>query len=151
MRQQTIGFENVEWVIVVHNSEPQYLLQLQEKFKDDRNVIVKELNNEAKTPSSPRNYGMLFITAPYLGFLDADDSYTPNCLEVTVRNMQETDLQVVCFRREFELEDEGLLVITEVVAWNQTIPRIVISRDNWDDEKMFRGVWCMVTFRENCQ
>ena len=145
MRQQTIGFENVEWVIVVHNSEPQYLLQLQEMFKDDRNVIVKELNNEAKTPSSPRNYGMLFITAPYLGFLDADDSYTPNCLEETVRNMQETDSQVVCFRREFELEDEGLLVITEVVAWNQTIPRIVISRDNWDDEKMFRGVWCMVT------
>lgn len=25
MRQQTIGFENVEWIIVVHNSEPQYM------------------------------------------------------------------------------------------------------------------------------
>lgn len=35
MRQQTIGFENVELVIVVHNSEPQYLPQLQEMFKDD--------------------------------------------------------------------------------------------------------------------
>ncbi len=145
MRQQTIGFENIEWVIVVHNCEPQYLPQLQEMFKDDKNVIVKELNNEAKTPSSPRNYGMLSVTAPYLGFLDADDSYTPNCLEETVRNMQETDAQVVCFRREYELEDEGLLVITEVVAWNQTIPRIVISRNNWDDEKMFKGLWCMVT------
>ena len=56
MRQQTIGFENIEWVIVVHNCEPQYLPQLQEMFKDDKNVTVKELNNEAKTPSSPRNY-----------------------------------------------------------------------------------------------
>jgi len=145
MRQQTIGFENIEWVIVVHNCEPQYLPQLQEMFKDDKNVTVKELNNEAKTPSSPRNYGMMFTTAPYLGFLDGDDSYTLNCLEETVRNMQETDAQVVCFRREFEMEEDGLNVLTEVVAWNQTIPRIVISRDNWDDEKMFIGFWGMVT------
>ena len=25
MRQQTIGFENVEWIIVVHNSETRYM------------------------------------------------------------------------------------------------------------------------------
>lgn len=145
MRQQTIGFENTEWIIVAHNCEPQYLPQLQEMFKDDKNVIVKELNNEAKTPSSPRNYGMTLATAPYLGFLDGDDSYTPNCLEETIRNMQETDSQIVCFRREFELQDDSLNVLTEVVAWNQTLSRIVISRDNWDDEKMFNGIWGMVT------
>ena len=145
MRQQTIGFENVEWIIVAHNCEPHYLPQLQEMFKDDKNVIVKELNNEAKTPSSPRNYGMLFTTAPYLGFLDGDDSYTPNCLEETVRSMQETDSQVVCFRREYELENDSLNALAEVVAWNQTFSRIVISRDNWDDEKMFGSVWGMVT------
>lgn len=145
MRAQTIGFENVEWVVVVHNCEPQYLPRLQAMFRDDKNVIVKELNNEATTPSSPRNYGMLFTTAPCLGFLDADDSYLPDCLEEAVRNMQSTDSQVVCFRREYELEDHGLNVLTEVVAWNQTVPRIVVSRGNWDDEKMFIGFWGMVT------
>lgn len=59
---------------------------------------------------------MLFTTAPCLGFLDADDSYLPDCLEEAVRNMQSTDSQVVCFRREYELEDHGLNVLTEVVA-----------------------------------
>ena len=57
MRQQTIGFENIEWVIVVHNCESHYLPQMQEMFKDDKNVIVEELNNDEHTPSSPRNYG----------------------------------------------------------------------------------------------
>lgn len=50
MRAQTIGFENVEWVVVVHNCEPQYLPRLQAMFSGDKNVIVKELNNEATTP-----------------------------------------------------------------------------------------------------
>ena len=145
MRRQTIGFENVEWIIVAHNCEPQYMPLLTEMFKDDQNVVVRELNNEARTPSSPRNYGMTLATAPYLGFLDGDDSYTPNCLEETIRNMQETDSQIVCFRREFELQDDSLNVVTEVVGWNQTLSRIVISRDNWDDEKMFCGFWGMAT------
>jgi len=145
MRQQTIGFENVEWIIVVHNCEPHYFPEVQEMFKNDKNVIVKELNNDAKTPSAPRNYGMKFVTAPYVGFLDGDDSYTPSCLEVVLREIQETQSQIVCFRREIEFEKIGLGRITEIVLWNQTIERIIIERDNWDDEKMFGTLWGLVT------
>lgn len=145
MRQQTIGFENVEWVIVAHNCEAKYMPLLTDMFKDDANVIVKELRNEAHTPSSPRNYGMQFITAPYLGFLDGDDSFTPNCLEEAIRNMKKTHSQVVCFRREYELENDRLNVLTEIVSWNQTFERIVVEHGNWDDDKMFSGIWGMVT------
>ena len=37
MRSQTIGFENIEWIIVVHNCQPHYLPLLTEMFKDDAN------------------------------------------------------------------------------------------------------------------
>lgn len=73
MRCQTIGFENIEWIIVVHNCKPNYLPELTEMFKNDQNVIIKELNDGKHTPAMPRNHGMQFVTGPYLGFLDGDD------------------------------------------------------------------------------
>ena len=146
MRNQTIGFANVEWIIILHNCEPQYAPQVTEMFKNDKNVVVKELNNEARTPSSPRNYGLQFATAPIVGYLDGDDSFTPDCLEEAVRAMVETESQVVCFRREYELEDNSLHPVTELVGWNQTLERVVIDQDNWDVANMFfSGAAGMVT------
>ena len=147
MRGQTIGFENVEWIIVVHNCQPHYLPLLMEMFKDDPNVVIKELNDGKHTPASPRNHGMDFVTSDYLGFLDGDDSYTPDCLEVVCREIKETGSQVVTFRREYELEKETLHPHTEKVAWNQTEWRIVMDRDQFQMDKMFSGLWPFSTSR----
>lgn len=147
MRAQTIGFGNVEWIIVVHNCQPHYLPLLTEMFKDDKNVIIKELNNEMRSPASPRNHGMRFVTGPYLGFLDGDDSYTPDCLEVACREIAETQSQVLTFRREYELEKESLHPHTEKVTWNQTEWRIVIDHKDLQMDKMFSGLWPFSTSR----
>lgn len=147
MRCQTIGFENIEWIIVVHNSKPHYFPLVTEMFKNDKNVIVKELNDDMHSPASPRNHGMQFVTSPYLGFLDADDSYTPDCLEVVRREMIETQSQVVTFRREYELEKESLRPHTEKVVWNQTEWRIVMDRKDFQLDKMFTGLWPFSTSR----
>lgn len=147
MRDQTIGFENIEWIIVVHNCQPHYLPLLTEMFKDDKNVILKELNDGIHSPATPRNHGLLFVTGPYVGFLDGDDSYTLDCLEVVSREMKETQSQVVTFRREYELETESLHPHTERVIWDQTQWRIVMDRDHYDMEKMFTGLWGFTTSR----
>lgn len=147
MRRQTIGFENIEWIIVVHNSEPQYMSLLTEMFKDDSNVVVKELRDKFRTPATPRNYGMELVTTPYVGFLDGDDSYTHDCLEVVRREMIETQAQVVTFRREYELETESLHPHTETVLWNQMEWRIVLDRENFRMEEMFSGLWPFSTSR----
>lgn len=147
MRCQSIGFNNIEWIIVVHNSEPTYLPRLSEMFKNNNNVIIKELNDGMHTPATPRNHGMQFVTSPYLGFLDGDDSYTPDCLEVVRREMIETGAQVVTFRREYELEKETLHPHTEKVLWNQTKWRIVLDRKDFRQEEMFSGLWPFSTSR----
>lgn len=54
MRNQTIGFENIEWIIVVHNSKPHYLQQIVEMFKDDENVTV---HMKQFTGTTPHNHG----------------------------------------------------------------------------------------------
>ena len=147
MRCQSIGFNNIEWIIVVHNCEPTYLPRLMEMFKNDSNVIIKELNDGMHTPATPRNHGMQFVTTPYMGFLDGDDSYTPDCLEVVRREMIETEAQVVTFRREYELEKESLHPHTEKVLWNQTKWRIVLDRKDFRQEEMFSGLWPFSTSR----
>ncbi len=147
LKAQTIGFSNVQWIVVLHNTEQSYHEAVHKLLDGHENVIVKALSNDARTPSSPRNYGMKFATAPYLGFLDGDDSYTPKCLQTAIRHMKRTASQMVVFRREFEVEREGLFPMTEKVLWDQTQKEIVVDREHWEDEKMFSGIWGMVTSR----
>ena len=147
VKNQTIGFENIQWIVVVHNSDQGYLEAVKELIGENENVLIKELNNDAHTPSSPRNHGMKFVEGEYLAFLDGDDSFTPYALETTVNKAKAHSADVVVFRREYELENENLKTVTEVTLWNQTFDEIVMDREHWDTEKMFSGIWGMVTSR----
>ena len=137
MRAQSIGFENVQWIIVIHNCEESYKQALPEMFKNDPNVELKVLDNEARTPSSPRNHGTQFATAPYVGYLDGDDSYLPDCLEVAVREAEETKSQMVWFRREVVKESPDLNMMAMTAPWDNTRKRIVVEHQDWGDQEVF--------------
>lgn len=148
LQGQTLGFQNIEWIVILHNTDEVYAKAVHAMLDACDNVILRELKNDMHTPSSPRNYGMKFATAPYLGFLDADDGFLPECLEVALDHLIRTQSDIVVFRREYEMEQEGLLPATEIVLWDQTREEIVMDRGNWEDEKMFAGfMWGMVTSR----
>lgn len=144
---QSIGFENIQWIVVLHNTKPEIRAEVENLLAGQENVLIPVLDNDVHSPSSPRNYGLQLATAPYVGFLDGDDSFTPLCLQTTVEKMKKHAAQMVVFRREYELEREGLFPLTEIVLWDQTKEEIIIERDNWDDIKMFSGIWGMVTSR----
>ncbi len=57
VRSQTIGIGAVEWIVVVHNSEPGYLEGVRELTEGYDTIKVYELNNSFRTASSPRNSG----------------------------------------------------------------------------------------------
>ncbi len=137
MRSQSIGFENVEWVIVVHNSEPHYLPELQERFANDPNVVIEPLTDNHRTPSSPRNYGLKFVTAPMVGFLDGDDYYTQNCLEEVVKNVAETGADVVNVRRECIEKTKSNVQLKILSLFNNTERRIVMDQGHWRTDMIF--------------
>ena len=145
LRKQTIGFENIQWIVVLHNCESDYKETLSEMFKNDRNVVLEELLDDAKTPSSPRNHGARLATAPYIGYLDGDDQYTPECLEVAVREARETKSQMVWFRRELEKENPSMKMPMATTLWNNTLDRIVVEKGKWEDEKMFDALFGFAT------
>ncbi len=145
MRRQTIGFEKIQWIIVVHNCEPGYMPVLKEMFKDDSNVVLEELNNEYRTPSSPRNRGLELTDARYTGFLDADDCYTDDCIEVVLRNAAETNSDMVNVRREPVLMSPELHKITVRMPFNNTERRTVMENGHWNTDMMFGYSWGIST------
>ena len=148
LQKQTLGFHNIQWIVILHNTEEKYKTTVYEMLAGQENIIIRELENHIHTPSSPRNFGMGFATAPYLGFLDADDGFTPECLETALAHIEKTASDILVFRREYEMEKEGLMPATEIVLWDQTQSEIVMDREQWEDEKMFGGLyWGMVTSR----
>lgn len=147
MRSQSIGFGNIEWIVVIHNSTNAHKEYVHRYLDEYENVKVYDLDNDRKTPSSPRNYGLKHATGRYVGFLDADDSYTRLCLEKVLSVIKKYDAQVVSFRREYELESPDGIPVTEIVLWDQMQEEILIDREHWDDEKMFSGLCGMVTSR----
>lgn len=147
IKNQTYGFENIEWVVVLHNCEPECIKGAHELLDGYDNVIIDELNNDKKTPSSPRNRGMDLATGRYIGFLDADDSYLPDCVERVLGYIKKNNAQVAVFRREYELETKDAIPVTEIVLWDQTREEIVMEKGSWDEEKMFTGLFGLVTSR----
>ena len=145
MKAQTYGFENIQWIIVVHNSEQKYLDGVNKLVGQYENVLIKVLNNDIRNPSSPRNYGMQFATGKYIGFLDGDDSYTLNVFSEAIPALENTNAQMVSFRREYELDDPNCTPVTEIVLWNQMQKAIVMNKGHWDEDKMFTGLWGFVT------
>ena len=145
LRKQTIGFENIQWIVVLHNCDSGYKETLSEMFKNDRNVVLEELLDDAKTPSSPRNHGTRLATAPYIGYLDGDDQYTPECLEIAAHEARETKSQMVWFRREQEKEDPSMKMPMATTLWNNTLDRIVVEKGKWEDEKMFDALFGFAT------
>ena len=147
MREQTLGFEKIEWVVVVHNSSEEYELQVQELLGCCENVRIDILHDEYHSPSTPRNRGMDLASADYIGFLDGDDKYTPDCLKTALSHIKSTGTDICVFRREVELESDASLILNEITLMDQTREEIVVNRDTWDDKKIFCGMWAMVTHK----
>ena len=145
LKAQTIGFENLEWIVVVHNSRPEYLRGVREMLGGLPNVQVLELNNDRHTPSSPRNYGLNYVHGAYVGFLDADDSYTPECCEKVAAYMADNSAQVAMFRMETESDDPARLALRQFLFVDQTQELILLEKGKWDSEKFIYGAALNVT------
>ncbi len=147
MKAQTYGFENIEWVVVAHNCDPEHKEGVHALLDEYPNVVVKDLENDRHTPSSPRNYGLSVATGDYVGFLDGDDSFTPECFATVIEAMKRNKAQVATFRREYELENSDDVPVTELMLWDQIEKEIVVDKEHWDDVKMFSGTCGFVTSR----
>ena len=145
LKNQEIGFENIELVVVLHNCNAETVAGVRDILAPSDGVVIAELNNESHSPSSPRNHGIDLATGDYLTFLDADDMLTPECLRLSLEYIKEAGADLCHFRKKIQMEQEGKITFNELVLWDQTQEMTAISIDALDHRMYFVGAWGMST------
>lgn len=140
--KQTIKFNNIQYIIVFHNTKASIIKDVKKLIGNHSNVIYKELINNNHSPSSPRNLGLKYATGEYLCFLDSDDYLSYDCLERVYKHMKTSRSEITSVRRAIDLEFPNLPIFGLLFLWNNVEKEIIVHRNNWDQYRMFSGHTC---------
>lgn len=132
---QTIGFENIELILVDDKScddSKQIIQDYSNKFDNIKSIFFKK---NTGSPSKPRNVGIENATAPYLMFLDSDDEYFKNYCEVLYNSIVDNNVDIVNSNHSSKLNNE-----IYIPKYIETINFIEQTCD--DTEKLFLKLTC---------
>ncbi|WP_368985471.1 glycosyltransferase family 2 protein [Caldifermentibacillus hisashii] len=109
---QSLSFHKIEYILIDDCSTDRSRNLLLDYGKRYDNISVVSLECNSGSPSHPRNIGIKLASAPYITFLDADDWFHPNGLQVLYEILEETgDPYVV--GRTMKVESGKIQVIGE--------------------------------------
>lgn len=83
IKRQTIGFNNIEVIIVDDKSDDRYTIDILNRYNDDYNnihVVFKDYNSGF--PGEGRNIGIKNAKSDYVIVMDHDDTYVDNAFEI---------------------------------------------------------------------
>ncbi len=98
LRNQSIGFENIEVILVDDNSKDnskEVITKLSNEFSNIKPIFLK---SNTGTASGPRNKGILSAQSDYIMFLDMDDYYYPDMCKKMYETIVNESVEVVSCR-----------------------------------------------------
>lgn len=99
-------YKNLEIILVDDGSRDNSLKILQEyAFKDSR---INILHQENKGAANARNYGLNISGGDYVIFLDSDDFFEINLLDITVKKAKKYDADITIFKADAFDNSTGL-------------------------------------------
>ena len=107
---QTIGFENIELIIVNDKSTDNSKSIIDEYCNKYENIIGIHLDKNSGFPGKPRNVGIEQSTAPYLVFLDADDEYFQHAFEVYYKTIINENSDMVMGSHYWNMDNDKMKV-----------------------------------------
>lgn len=130
LRNQTLGFENIEVIFVddgsIYPSSVKILKKYVEEYENVK-LISLDLNSG---PGIARNAGILEASAKYITFLDYDDYFVNDICEVYYENMDKEDIDVL---------------ITNPIDFTLNSPKL----ENWDFLNFRQNEITIKNFSEN--
>lgn len=105
---QTIGFENIELLLIDDNSNDgtkELLKDLSLRYDNIRSIF---LDKNTGSPSKPRNIGIKESNAEYIMFLDNDDAYKEDICEKLYSAAKKYDADMVNCRLYFTRNGENV-------------------------------------------
>ncbi len=127
-------YKNFEWIIVDDKSHANERKELEELAIDKRVRIFS--NNNEPGPGGARNYGLNKITGDFLTFIDSDDNWQTNYLEVMSNLITDSKGVIFSGYKRFDCEKNKY-----IDAYLPTLE--IITKDN-----ILRGnpLSCLTTF-----
>ena len=125
---QTIGFENLE-VIIVNDCSRDNSKEIIEEFKMENsvsnesgssNIITIHLDENIGGAYGPRNIALHHASADYLMFLDADDSFEEDACEILYNKINEYDCDIA-FGRYLRHYPEKNIVRKSYTPYDETL------------------------------
>ena len=114
LREQTIGFENLQ-VIMVDDHSTDKSWDLLREFAKQENVVCMRLDENSGAAGRPRNVGLAAVQAEYIMFLDADDTYYADACQVLWDAIQEKGVDCVSGYYSI-LEENGILATQNALS-----------------------------------
>ena len=102
---QTIGFENIELIIVDDCSTDNtsvIIKDFEKKYSNIKGIFLDENNGGA---GIPRNIGIEHASSDYLMFMDADDEYEKDACEIFYNKIIETNADFVFSKWKYVAND----------------------------------------------
>ena len=95
IENQTLGMDNIEVLMVDDSSNDNTCDVLKEYAKEYSGFKLIHIKNGTGSPGTPRNIGLLESSADYVIFLDHDDLFELDALEILYNNMIENNCDLV--------------------------------------------------------
>lgn len=161
---QTIGFENLELIIVDDNSNDLTRAIIKEFSQKFSNIKYVFLENNSGTPSRGRNLGIDTASSNYIMFLDQDDRYVNSICKVLYDVIEETNVDIamcnhkIIFNNDFEnygkLKEEKNfkiyssteedIIFNDAYMWNKIFRKDFLNKFNircfekyWGEDSYF--------------
>lgn len=142
IKNQTIGFENIELILVDDYSTDNTQEMIDEYCRKYENIKTYESGKKTGTPGRARNIAMKYAQADYIMFIDHDDKYSETCVENLYTAITENSADVAIGK--FQNFGENNIVtehwITENVILNSIDENLLFLSIN--------GIWRMIFPKE---
>ena len=109
IKKQTIGFENIEVILINDGSSDNTLKILQKYSGEYSNVKVFSNDKNSGGASIPRNIGLKNSTCEYVMFLDCDDSLNTKTIELMYTAIKNEKIDIVKINHNVILKDKKYL------------------------------------------
>ena len=95
VKAQTIGFSNLELIVVDDSSTDSSFQKVCNWAEGFKNVTCLRTGCPSGSPGPPRDMGLEAATASFIMFLDSDDTFEKDAVEVLYKAIETSDYDVV--------------------------------------------------------
>lgn len=94
LKKQTIGFDNIQVIFVDDCSTDGSWEQVQQYAEQYSNVLALRLKENSGGCGEPRNEGMKHVQAPYVMYLDPDDTFSEDACQILYNEAESSGAEI---------------------------------------------------------